>query len=67
MNKCPHCHSSYGVYTKVKGVQLYTFDGQAEGYEILEYSESKSVYCQKCNRRVGLFKAVFPADKEENP
>ena len=64
MNKCPHCGSPYGVYTKVKGVQLYSFDGQAEGYEVLAFSESKSVYCQKCNKRIGLFRTAIPADKE---
>lgn len=65
MKKCPHCGSAYGVYTKFHGVQLYSFDGQAEGYEMLEYSESKSVYCQKCNRRIGLYRTVFPAEKED--
>lgn len=64
MKKCPYCNSDYGVYTKAQAVQFYSFDGLAEGFEVLAFSESKSVYCQKCNKRIGLYKTVFPADKE---
>jgi len=62
MKKCKYCGSDYGVYTKIRGFQDYSFDGEPEGYEIDQLTESKSVYCRKCHKRLGTTK-MFEGNK----
>ena len=60
--KCPHCHSDEGYYTKStykgKGIFRFNFDGsEAENgdmYDGLVETQSKYVYCLNCDKR--LFK-----------
>lgn len=58
IDKCPHCHSEDGYYTKdyIKGKAIYrhNFDGsEADNsgyYDHLKYITGKYAYCQNCNK-----------------
>lgn len=60
VEKCPHCDSKEGFYTKdyIKGSTIYrhNFDGsEAENgdyYDFLDHKTSKYVYCLHCKKRL---------------
>lgn len=62
IDKCPHCGSDYGFYSKdyVCGSTRYYqhFDGteedNSEFYSPLEHRQGKYAYCSDCDKR--LFK-----------
>lgn len=62
LEACPHCGSKNGYYRKVymKGRTQYnyTFDGsEARNDELhsgLEYRESKTTYCIKCDTKIKI-------------
>ena len=57
MDKCPHCGSNYGLYSKehVTFEQYYGFDGEEDGYSEFHYinkRRSTPLYCMDCHKRV---------------
>jgi len=48
--KCRFCGYEGGFYTKIKGYQYYTEDGEPCGFDV--ETQGNSVYCQDCNKRV---------------
>jgi hypothetical protein len=60
IDKCPHCGSDSGFYTKdyVCGSTRYyqRFDGteedNSEFYSPLEHRQGKYAYCSDCNKRI---------------
>ena len=65
MDRCPHCGSDYGLYTKeyVTFDQYYKFDGEPDGYGELApvyYRKDAKVYCCECDKCVGMASKIFP-------
>ncbi len=58
MNRCKYCGSELGVYTKVKFYQYYNWDGMPDGVDV--GCETKSIYCQKCDKRIGVLSDIEP-------
>ena len=56
MKKCKYCQSEMGVYTKLAAWQFYDFSGNPQGVDV--GVETKSVYCQNCNRRIGTLSQI---------
>ncbi|OCN01020.1 hypothetical protein A7X67_01560 [Clostridium sp. W14A] len=62
IDRCPHCGSTDGYYTKEQvhgSIQyMYNFDGteadNGELYDYLNYTGGKYAYCLRCGKR--LFK-----------
>ena len=64
MNKCPHCGSDLGVYSKeyVRYAQFYDWDGEPDSYsdpEDLRYRKTTPVYCIKCDKYVCKLKKLM--------
>ena len=61
IDRCPHCGSDWGVYTKIDYLRVradYGFDGE-EQYNVgdiadcaEERREGKTAYCQKCDKPI---------------
>lgn len=56
MKRCRYCQSEMGVYTKVTAWQLYDFSGKPQGVDV--GTETKSAFCQNCNRRIGTISQI---------
>ena len=57
IDKCPHCGSASGLYSKeyVYFNQYYQFDGEADGYSdftTLKARKRVPLYCCSCNKFV---------------
>jgi DNA-directed RNA polymerase subunit RPC12/RpoP len=60
VNKCPHCNSINGVYTKQRAsgsvIFYYNYDGSfhenGQMHDSLKYSGGKVYYCKDCNKKV---------------
>ncbi len=59
--KCKHCGSDIGFYTKLKGIQYYNEKAEPQGCDV--YSESMSVYCQRCDKRICNLTEFFNQNK----
>ena len=60
IDKCPHCGSTWGVYTKMDLINVHrnlNFDG-SEGYNGEMYdnaeriTDKSGVYCQECDKLI---------------
>ena len=68
IDKCPHCGSTEGFYTKdyACGVIRYrrNYDGtcgeNGDMYDGLTYTSGLYAYCQSCQKRIGLIKELLP-------
>ena len=67
---CPHCGSTYGMYSKeyFYGEEYYRFpDGEHEGHsELSDISKRKSrpLYCIDCNKRITTLERLIEAEVE---
>lgn len=54
-DSCPYCGNNdtcRSVYTKIETSQYYDWNGNAQGFPYDDNSESRSVYCSCCDRRI---------------
>lgn len=51
---CPNCKSDSGVYTTIKAIQYYKWDGEPNGLNIGGGVESEIARCISCNKEFSL-------------
>lgn len=66
---CPYCGNSenfQAVYTKIVSHQFYDWNGNSCGYYTGDdvFSETKSVYCAVCHRRITTLDRLEAQGKE---
>ena len=64
IEKCPHCGSTDGVYSKevMRYDQYYDYNGEeigsSEGIS-WKYRKTTPLYCIDCHKRIGTYEKMF--------
>lgn len=59
---CPNCGSNKGIYTTIKVVQYYDWNGEPAGYSDDYEDENRYAKCMNCGKRF-LLKKVREGEK----
>lgn len=66
INKCPHCGSEWGFYTRQQAtgtiIYQYKFDGSEDDnenmYDLLKTTGGENAYCKNCNKILFKMKEI---------
>ena len=65
MMTCPRCRSDKGLYTTIKIIQYYDWNGDSAGYSDDYEDESKYGKCINCGKKILLRKVREKTEKRK--